>query len=102
MFDIGSFTARTCGGMSRRSFLRAGAFVPLALGAHATIGALEITQPVRAKSVLFVFLWGAPSHLDTFDPKPDAPAGYRGPFASIETRTPGLQFTELLPKLAER
>ena len=102
MFDIGSFSARTCGGVSRRSFLRIGAFVPLALGAHGTIGALEITRPARAKSVLFVFLWGAPSHLDTFDPKPDAPAEFRGPFATIETRTPGLHFTELLPQLAER
>jgi hypothetical protein len=45
-------------------------------------------------------LWGAPSHLDTFDPKPDAPAEVRGPFTSIPTRTPGLRFTELLPRLA--
>ena len=102
MFDIGSFSAQTCSGLSRRSFLRIGAFVPLAFGAHGTIGALEITQPVRAKSVLFVFLWGAPSHLDMLDPKPEAPAEYRGPFAPIETRTPGMQFTELLPRLAER
>ena len=43
---------------------------------------------------------GRPSHLDTFDPKPDAPAEYRGPFGIIPTRTPGLHFTELLPLVA--
>jgi hypothetical protein len=52
--------------------------------------------------VIFVFLWGAPSHLDTCDPKPDAPLEYRGPFAAIPTRTPGLFFTELLPQIAVR
>jgi hypothetical protein len=45
-------------------------------------------------------MWGGPSHLDTFDPKPDAPAEVRGPFASIQTRTPGLRFSELFPRLA--
>jgi len=60
------------------------------------------TPKQRAKSVLFVFLWGAPSHLDTCDPKPNAPSDYRGPFATIPTKTPGMHFTELLPKLAQR
>ena len=45
---------------------------------------------------------GAPSHLDTCDPKPDAPAEYRGPFGVIPTRTPGVHFTELLPRIASR
>jgi uncharacterized protein (DUF1501 family) len=54
----------------------------------------------RAKSVLFVFLFGGPSHLDTFDPKPDAPAEYRGEFGTIATRTPGLRLCEHLPRLA--
>ena len=44
----------------------------------------------RAKSVVFVFLWGGPSHLDTFDPKPDAPLEYRGPLATIATRHAGI------------
>src|SRR5262249_10268631 len=56
----------------------------------------------KARSVLLVWLGGGPSHLDLFDPKPNAPAEYRGPFATIATRTPGLRFTELLPKLAAR
>src|SRR5262249_52912475 len=56
----------------------------------------------RARSILLVWLWGGPSHLDLFDPKPRAPAEYRGPFATIATRTPGLRFTELVPQLAVR
>jgi hypothetical protein len=99
MLDVGAFSARTCGGVSRRSFLRLAGSVPMALG----IGpAARASQPVKAKSVIFVFLWGAPSHLDTCDPKPDAPAEYRGPFGVIPTRTPGVHFTELLPRIASR
>jgi hypothetical protein len=56
----------------------------------------------RARSVLLVWLWGAPSHLDTCDPKPNAPAEYRGPFSTIATRTPGVRYSELLPRLAAR
>src|SRR3954453_5786683 len=54
----------------------------------------------RAKSVLFVFLFGGPSHLDTFDPKPNAPAEYRSEFAPIGTAVPGLQICEHLPEIA--
>ena len=103
MFDVGSIRAKTCAGESRRSFLKLGASVPIGLGLG--IGAEDIAQAaeaVRAKTVLFVFLWGAPSHLDTCDPKPNAPAEYRGPFNVIPTRTPGVQFTELLPRMAKR
>ena len=51
--------------------------------------------------MILVWLRGGCSHLDTYDPKPDAPSEYRGPFATIATRTPGLRFTELLPRQAE-
>ena len=54
----------------------------------------------RAKSIVLLWMWGGPSHLDTFDPKPDAPAEVRGPFASIQTKTSGLRFSELFPRLA--
>ena len=98
MIDIGAFAARTCEGVSRRSFLKIGATLPFL---PAIAQAAERPAP-RAKSVLFVFLWGAPSHLDTCDPKPDAPLEYRGPFSPIATRIPGVQFTEMLPRLAQR
>jgi uncharacterized protein (DUF1501 family) len=100
MLDIGSFRARTCDGVSRRSFLKLGASVPLGLGLSG--GFARASQGSRAKSVIFVFLWGAPSHLDTCDPKPNAPVEYRGPFGVIPTRTPGVHFTEMLPRIAAR
>jgi uncharacterized protein (DUF1501 family) len=56
----------------------------------------------KPKSVILVFLTGAPSHLDLFDPKPDAPAEIRGEFKSIATRVPGIQVCEHLPRLAAR
>jgi len=57
---------------------------------------------VRAKSIVVLWLWGGPSHIDMFDPKPDAQSTYRGPFATIPTKIPGIRFTELFPKLAKR
>ncbi len=99
MLDVGAFRARTCAGLTRRSFLSLAGSAPLALGLG---GAVSASQTSRAKSVIFVFLWGAPSHLDTCDPKPDAPADYRGPFGVIPTRTPGVFFTEMLPRIASR
>ncbi|MCS6851773.1 MAG: DUF1501 domain-containing protein [Gemmataceae bacterium] len=99
MLNIGSFPARHCQGVSRRAFLKAGLAVPLAgaLGSPSVQGATA-----KVRSVLLLWLWGGPSHLDTFDPKPNAPAEYRGPFATIATRTPGVRFTELFPRLAAR
>ncbi len=99
LLELGGFEARDCGGLSRRALLQAGVLAVggLALGRQALGGE---TPPAR--SIVLVWLWGGPSHLDTFDPKPDAPASYRGPFGTIGTRTPGVRFCELLPRLAER
>ena len=102
MFDIGSFRTRTCGNVSRRSFLRLAGSVPLAMGLSSMHVHAVDKRPPHAKSVIFVFLWGGPSHLDTCDPKPDAPTEYRGPFSPIATRSPGLHFTELVPRIADR
>lgn len=100
MLAIGGFRARDCQGPSRRAFLRAGAVAPLALGLAGRVPATDLTPKVR--SVLVLWLWGGPSHLDTFDPKPNGPIESRGPFTTIATRTPGVRFTELFPKLAAR
>lgn len=101
MMKIGSFQARVCQGMTRRAFLQAGLLAPAAWSlTHAAPVPTETRR--RAKSVLLLWLWGAPSHLDTFDPKPDAPVDFRGPFATIATRTPGVRVTELFPKTAAR
>jgi uncharacterized protein (DUF1501 family) len=91
-------------GQSRRAFLRAGALgtVGLTLGdlvsAHGAAG----TSSPPARTVIMLWLWGGPSHLDTFDMKPDAPAEYRGPFEPIATAVPGMHVCELLPGLARR
>jgi uncharacterized protein (DUF1501 family) len=98
MLEVGSFPARVCQGIDRRAFLRAGALAPLAWG----LPSPAVAATGRVKSVVLLWLWGAPSHLDTFDPKPNAPAEYRGPFATIPTRMPGVRFSELLPRLAAR
>src|SRR6516165_5279332 len=100
MVEIGGFRSRGCQGGSRRAFLQAGPLSPIALSLANPARAAEVMQ--RAKSVLLLWLWGAPSHIDTFDPKPNAPLEIRGPFSTIATRTPGVRFTELLPKIAAR
>jgi hypothetical protein len=56
----------------------------------------------KARSVILIFNCGAPSHLDLWDPKPEAPEGIRGPFRSIATSVPGIRVTEVLPELARR
>ncbi len=56
----------------------------------------------RARSVILIFNCGAPSHLDLWDPKPDAPANVRGLFRPVATSVPGLRVSELLPRLAQR
>jgi len=99
MLHLGSFPTRLHGTVSRRSFLVAAASAPLALGVNA---ARVAAASGKAKSVIVLWLWGAPSHLDTFDPKPNAPTAIRGPFSTIQTRTPGVRFTELFPKTAAR
>jgi hypothetical protein len=59
------------------------------------------SEPSPIKSVVLLWLWGGPSHLDTFDMKPTAPLEYRGPFEPIQTKVPGLSFCELLPNLSK-
>ena len=56
----------------------------------------------NGKSVILVFQTGGGSQLDTFDPKPDAPDNVRGEFSTIQTKIPGVLFSEHLPKLASR
>src|SRR5262249_23325685 len=89
---------RLCDNVSRRSFLRPGAL---------RVGGLSLADLLRvrahagagrsAKSVIMVILEGGPSHLDLYDPKPDAPAEYRGEFKPIATKVPGIQISEKLP-----
>ncbi|MCH2211712.1 MAG: DUF1501 domain-containing protein [Fuerstiella sp.] len=102
MINLGSFRAGSCQGISRRPFLKIGTSLPIAYGLSNAEQLASAAESAKAKSVLLIWLWGAPSHLDLCDPKPNAPVEYRGPFATIQTRIPGVHFTELLPRLAER
>jgi len=76
--------------LSRRSFMRA--FAPAAW-----------TRPgAHARSAIIIRLSGGLSHVDSFDPKPEAPREIRGPFGAIRTSVPGVRFSEHLPRLAQR
>jgi uncharacterized protein (DUF1501 family) len=89
---------------SRREFLRFGlcAFGTLSLPALFRLRAAEARPETPERTaVIMVWLRGGCSHLDTYDPKPDAPSEYRGPFQPIQTKTPGLRLTELLPRHAK-
>ncbi len=96
-----------CDGVSRRDFLRVGGLGALSLPAllrSEARGAGGGTSPAEApaRSVILVYLGGGLSHHDSFDPKPDAPAEVRGKYKTIETKTPGVRYGELLPRLAAR
>jgi hypothetical protein len=82
MLDFGSFKTRDCeNGIGRRSFLKTASALPFAFGAgYGGIdleAARKLGDRAKAKSVILLWLWGGPSHIDTFDPKPDAPMSYR-------------------------
>jgi Protein of unknown function (DUF1501) len=96
-------------GISRRELLQVGYSGLLGLGLPSLLAgrtvAAEVPSSSNAKpqrSVILIFLTGAPSHLDMFDLKPDAPAEVRGEFKPIASRTVGLQICEHLPRLATR
>jgi len=87
---------------SRRDFLRTttATAAGLALAGASRASASPLAGFGRAKSCIFINMVGGPAHLDTFDPKPDAPSDVRGPFAPIQTNVPGVRVSELFPKLA--
>lgn len=88
--------------LHRREFLRTGltGFTGLTLSELYRLRAQGAESRSENTAVILVWLRGGASHLDTFDPKPDAPSEFRGPFAPIDTNTPGIQISELLPRLA--
>jgi len=86
-----------CDGLTRRDFLHAGALSALGL----TLAQAQAAEG-RDKDVncIMLFLVGGPSHIDTFDPKPKAPAEVRGPFQPIQTNVAGFEISEIFPKVA--
>jgi hypothetical protein len=94
--------SRVCEGTTRRQLLQAGGAGLLGLSVPKLLQA-ESELPfrnARAKSVIFLFCFGGPSQLETFDMKPDAPEEIRGPFKPIASRTPGLLISEHLSRCA--
>lgn len=86
---------------TRRDFLKATAAGAAGLALPTLAPAAKPVSPGgTAKSCIFINLIGGPGQLDTFDPKPDAPAEVRGPFRPIQTRVPSVYLSELFPKLA--
>lgn len=102
MLKVQSQVRRVCSGLTRRDVLQAAGAGLLGTNLTALLAAEEAGAVIapRAKSVLFVFLFGGPSQLETFDKKPDAPQEIRGPYKPIASRSPGLLVSEHLPKLA--
>jgi uncharacterized protein (DUF1501 family) len=104
MFRAGGFRSVDCQTVSRRSLLHIGGLAAL----HFSLADLLRVQSQaenaapKARSVILLWLWGGPSHLESFDPKPAAPLEYRGPYAPIATSVPGLALCELFPLLAQR
>src|SRR5579875_3383746 len=89
-----------CDGISRRNFLKIGAF-----GAGLTLAELLRLRAAAGsstsnKAAIMIYLPGGPSHLDMYDLKPDAPKEFRGEFKPIATNVPGVQICELFPRQA--
>jgi len=92
-------------GINRREAIRRGLFAAggLMLMDNLSFPAFAATRPAKAKAVIQLWMWGGPSHLDTFDPKPEAGNDYCGPLKNpIETNIPGIKISELLPLLAKQ
>src|SRR5437763_16821063 len=93
-----------CDGISRRSFLRAGglALGGLALSDFLRLKAAGAVTPNRhSKSVIMICLGGGPSHLDTYDMKPEAPSEFRGEFHPIKSNVNGMDMCELFTEQAK-
>ncbi|MDB5386268.1 MAG: hypothetical protein JWM11_1914 [Planctomycetaceae bacterium] len=90
--------------LTRRRFVQFGAAGSLSMGglidAKLRADNAKITVPSSIRACIFVFYYGGPSHLDTYDLKPHAPSTVRGEFQPIKTSVPGLQISELLPNLS--
>ena len=99
-----------CEGVSRRDFIQVGLGGMLGLGlcdlmrlrANGAEASAPVTAKAAGRNVNCILIWmdGGPSHYESFDPKPEAPAEIRGEFKSIPTKIPGVHFSECIPKLA--
>ena len=96
-------SASFCDGLTRRDFLHAGSLSALGLTLPGFLAAQgrRRRQGHATSTASCSFLVGGPSQIDTWDPKPNAPAEVRGPFKPIDTNVPGMQISEIFPKMAQ-
>src|SRR5258707_1116536 len=106
MFNVyGSRNGTNCDGGSRRDFLKVGALgmggflLPDLLRARASAAA--IGKPSRNTSVVWLWLGGGPTHVETFDPKMSAPSEYRSVVGAVKTNLPGVEIGGVFPKVAQ-
>ena len=91
-----------CGGITRRNFLKVGGMAAGGLSLSQLLGIEARAKTGRShKSIINIYLPGGPSHIDTFDLKPEAPSEIRGEFRPIKTNVPGMEICELFPRLAK-
>ncbi len=108
MLTIQGHGGRLCDAPSRREVLSVGGLSLCGLHLSHLLGRPACAETKRlpgfgsAQNVIFVYLQGAPSHIDLWDPKPAAPAEIRGEFQAIPTRGPGIFLGEVLPQLAQQ
>lgn len=96
---------RFCDGITRRDLMHIGLLAPLGLAelAQATPRSTAVAPGFgSAKRCLLLYLWGSPSQIETFDPKPDAPDNIRGSLGSIATSIPGVRVGEIFPRIAKQ
>ncbi|MGL5095750.1 MAG: DUF1501 domain-containing protein, partial [Planctomycetia bacterium] len=102
MMDLVQGESRDGQGMTRRDLLRVGSTAALAgLSLPGLLMAESDTKPRSDVSVILLWMQGGPSHLDLFDPKPEAPTEIRGEFGVISTAVSGVSLSEHLPQLAK-
>src|SRR5262245_31117811 len=105
MLNVGEGAFRTTHGFTRRNLLQVGGLGMLGLTLpkawQAQTQASSSGKASGEKSCIFIFLSGGPSHLETFDPKPNAPVNIRGPYGTIPTNVSGIRISELLPQMAQ-
>src|SRR4051812_17385647 len=102
MFELVHGSNRSCDGVTRRDVLRVGALTAFGLGLPDLLRA-RAAAGASGKDVSCILLWlqGGISHIDSFDPKPEAPAEIRGEFGVIDTNVPGIRVCDLVPRLAQ-
>ncbi len=115
MLSIPGNKVRDCDGITRRELLRIGGAgmlglsLPEFLALEARADTVKTAKASKnksgfgnAKSVILLYLQGGPSHIDIWDPKPDAPSNVRGDFKPIKSNVPGIWLSEVMPLLAQQ